>query len=47
MDKGPISDHPSFRVECEDYTNMKWFMHPLLVLIPAVASRYPVRSSRE
>jgi hypothetical protein len=28
-----MSDRAFFRVECEDYTNMKWFMHPLLAII--------------
>ena len=28
-----MSDHAFFQVECEDYTNMKWFMHPLLEII--------------
>ena len=31
-----MSDHAFFRVECEDYTNVKWFMHPLLALIADV-----------
>jgi len=28
-----MTDHAFSRVECEDYTNMKWFMHPLLEII--------------
>ena len=33
FEKGITSEHAFFRLECEDYTNMKWFMHPLLEII--------------
>ena len=31
--KGAIQRHRFSRLECKDYSNVKWFMHPLLALI--------------
>jgi hypothetical protein len=50
--KGAIQRHRFSRLECKDYSNMKWFMHPLLALIAheaesKMAKYYRVPEGRE